>query len=65
MADVPSGSRSDEGLTLCWSCSGSYPIADEKCMHCGAFNANIDANRAYEEHLANQGRVGEPGKLDI
>lgn len=55
----------EDTLTLCWSCSAAYPITEAKCSRCGALNANIDPDGAYEEHLANQGRVGEPGKLDI
>lgn len=51
--------------TLCWYCSGEYPIADAKCTRCGAVNANVDLEGAYQDHLYTQGRVGEPGKLDI
>lgn len=58
-------SATDGSITLCWSCSREYPIADTKCPHCRSLNANIDPDGAYEEHLYNLGRVGEPGKLDI
>lgn len=57
-------SRNSES-TLCWHCSREYPISEAKCPHCRSLNANIDPDGAYEDYLHNQGRIGEPGKLDI
>lgn len=37
--------------TLCWKCSKTYAIEDEKCPYCGAANGNANLEKAQAEQL--------------